>query len=439
MPEFSLDTEWLDGGVVNGAELSATFASLRIDIRGWPVTEVIDRRARTIRESIHVPLYPLAEWLVTNWWFLAYEIENPTRMEDPRFLRRHALGASTEGYALPNLVVTSSGERTQLVWGGTPSPWTKVDFLNKGSAVVDRAEFLDVCAQLIEGVVRRLAAFDIHDTFLQEEWEAIQAADRDELSFCEVAAGLGWDPYDLDEERQQQVLRVADELGELRSEAVPIIDTTNPLQEVEFILSAVQKARPNRLHLESLKPLAERAETGPPRGNPWDLGYQLAQQARQVLNLDGQPIRDMYALADALNEDGKALERAFRPVVPLGDVHLVDGVVVGGEQDGISFGLRSAGQHGRRFIFCRALAEAITSQANALVTRGHTERQQRNRAFAAEFLAPSSGLRKRISHSVVDSDEVDDLAEEYGVSTYVIQHQIENHEIARLADDVQAR
>jgi len=292
---------------------------------------------------------------------------------------------------------------------------------------------LAACADLIERVIRRLVAFDIHNTLLQEEWSAIQAADGDESRFCEIAAGLGWDPYDLTRERQQQVLRVAEELGELRGEAVPIMDTSNPLRDVSLILSAVQTARPNSLHLQSLRPLAEKVESGSLHGNPWDLGYELAQKTRQALNLDGQPIPSVSALAEALNEDSSALKRVFHPLESLTSLGLIDGVVAGGKQGSVSIGLRGAGDYGRRFIFCRALAEAITSDADALVTRGRTERQQRNRAFAAEFLAPSSSLKQRISQSFVDGEEVVDLAEEYGVSTQVIAHQIENHEIARLA------
>ena len=34
---------------------------------------------------------------------------------------------------------------------------------------------------------------------------------------------------------------------------------------------------------------------------------------------------------------------------------------------------------------------------------------------------------------MVDEEQVDDLAEEFGVSTQVIVHQIENHRIAELA------
>lgn len=432
MPVFRIDTEWLDGEGVNGADLSATFASLRIDVGGRPVTEIIDRRARTTRESVYVPLYPLAEWLATNWWFLAYEFENPTKSGEAGFFRRHALGVTTDGYAFPNLTVTSLGARTRLAWGSDPSPWTKVEFLSRGSAVVDRAKFLEVCSDLIDRVVRRLVAFDIHDTFLQEEWAAIQSADAEESSFCEVAAGLGWDPYDLSEEQQRQILRLADTLGELRGEAVAIIDANHPLQDAARVLSAVRTARSNRLRLERLKPFSERVRA---HGSPWELGYELARRTRRALDLDGQPIRTQEALADALGEEEAALNQVFSPLVSLGDLQLVDGVVAGGEQGSYAFGLRRAGEFGRRFVFGRALGEAMTSCTDSLVTRGVTERQQRNRAFAAEFLAPSSGLRERVSHSVVGTDEVEDLAEEYGVSPYVIRHQIANHRIARLTEE----
>ena len=55
-----------------------------------------------------------------------------------------------------------------------------------------------------------------------------------------------------------------------------------------------------------------------------------------------------------------------------------------------------------------------------------------HRAFAAEFLAPSASLRAKIAHSVVDDEQVDELAEEFGVYAQVILHEIENHGIAEL-------
>lgn len=82
---------------------------------------------------------------------------------------------------------------------------------------------------------------------------------------------------------------------------------------------------------------------------------------------------------------------------------------------------------------CRALAEALTVRADAVLTRAPTHRQQRNRAFAAEFLAPAEALRQRVPHRIVHEDAVAELAETFCVSTVVIERQLENHRIAQVA------
>lgn len=433
--EVSFDTEWQDGDGIAGAELAATFASLRIRVHDDVVTRLLDERAKTVRDFAYVPLYPLAEWLVANWWFLAYEFDNPDKDADPDFARRHALRTNTDGYAFPDLVVVPSGGRTHVSWGGEPSPWTKIDFLARGQASVSGNAFREACADFIDGVGRRLLAFGIHDTFLQDEWAAIRGADEDEVSFCQTAAGLGWDPYELDDQERQQVSEVADKLGPLRGEAVPVLDTSNPLKECSTIISSLEAARATSLELGHLGALIRR--TGASQGPPWDRGYDLARQARDHLGLDGGPIPTMESLAGALDVDHGALQRATRPLPTLEGLRLVDGVV-SGEDANVSFGLRARGEHGRRFLFCRALAEAMTSDGDALITQGRTERQRSNRAFAAEFLAPSSGLRERVSHPVVGDDEVGELAEEFGVSTMVIKHQLENQGIARVAEALPA-
>jgi Zn-dependent peptidase ImmA (M78 family) len=53
-----------------------------------------------------------------------------------------------------------------------------------------------------------------------------------------------------------------------------------------------------------------------------------------------------------------------------------------------------------------------------------------SRAFAAEFLVPQSMLKKDLSSAVVGEDEIEDLASAYGVSPFVIRHQIKNHRLA---------
>ncbi|WP_420622440.1 hypothetical protein [Candidatus Poriferisodalis sp.] len=55
------------------------------------------------------------------------------------------------------------------------------------------------------------------------------------------------------------------------------------------------------------------------------------------------------------------------------------------------------------------------------------------RCWAAKFLAPAASLRERIDDRFADQDLVTDLAEEFGVPSYAVEHQVENHGIAQLA------
>jgi Zn-dependent peptidase ImmA (M78 family) len=66
------------------------------------------------------------------------------------------------------------------------------------------------------------------------------------------------------------------------------------------------------------------------------------------------------------------------------------------------------------------------------VTRTGTEHQQRNRAFAAEFLAPAESIRDRIGGDRVAEEDVEELAQEFQVSELVIRHQIQNDKLAWL-------
>ena len=212
MTDLSFEFDWVDSDGIRGPELSATWASLKVTARDSVITRIQDERAKSVRDYVFVPLYPLAEWLATNWWFLANEFQSPYRQGDREFQRRHSLSANREGYAFPNLEVYSSGTRTTLTWKRYTPQWTKVEFLNEGSASVDGLEFRYACAGLIDSVIRRLAARGIENTLLQEEWAAIQdsESDEEELAFCKAASGLGWDPYDLDDTQRDDVLLLAD-------------------------------------------------------------------------------------------------------------------------------------------------------------------------------------------------------------------------------------
>ena len=211
---ITFETEWAPAEGIKAPELAATWASLLIRVGDSVVTRVVDRRAQTVRDRVYVPLYPLAESLVSNWWFLLHEVGNPAKNDDDAFRRRHALVSVRDGYAFPKLQVATSGARTVLTWSPESFRWAQLDYQGGDQVSVDTNTFRESCAELVDRVVRRLVSCGIEGTFLQEEWAAVQAANEDESRFCRTAAGLGWDPYTLGDSEREAVVRLEQVLDE---------------------------------------------------------------------------------------------------------------------------------------------------------------------------------------------------------------------------------
>ncbi|WP_419837108.1 ImmA/IrrE family metallo-endopeptidase [Candidatus Poriferisodalis sp.] len=430
MSALQFEVQWQDGAGIEGPELAATFASLRILAAESVLTRVDDKRAQTLRDVVYVPVYPLAEWLVSNWWFLAYEPENLLNRDDPAFAHRHRLVTGSDGYAYPDLRLSSAGKLTRLEWERRASEWTRLDYRSSGSATLDRDQVLTACTDFVDMVMRRLSACGISSSYLQSEWEAVQTTEHDEQAFCATAASLGRDPYDLDEREQSLVLDVGTRLGDLRTEALPALDPADPLAACIAIHEAMEASKSNTLRLADDLVGASRRQVGTDR--PWLEGYELARDTRAALGLNGEALATNANLAAAIGQHPASISRATRPVKSLAALTLVDGVVNPQRPGTVAIGLSETGLAGRRFLFCRALAEVLTAGTATILTKARTERQQRNRAFAAEFLAPSASLRDKIADRYVDHDHITELADEFGVSPYVIEHQLQNHGIAEL-------
>ena len=241
---FRFEAEWLEADRIRGDELSATWASLLIGVDDEIVTRVVDERARTVRDHICVPLYVLAEWLAP------------------------------------------AGALVHLVWTPDRLDNARIEFLREGQTWIESDEFRDCCSDFVDQVIRRLLALGVEGTLLQEEWAAIQAADTEESKFCRVAAGLGWDPYALDDAERAAVLRLEDVLSEVvLEEAAAVLDAGDLDAEVAAVVSALETGKAASLSLERLRSLPTiRPVAG---GGPWDAGYSLAQHLRRQLELDG--------------------------------------------------------------------------------------------------------------------------------------------------------
>jgi hypothetical protein len=87
------------------------------------------------------------------------------------------------------------------------------------------------------------------------------------------------------------------------------------------------------------------------------------------------------------------------------------------------------------FVFCRALYEYLKDSPSSpyIVADLYDRDRQANRAFAAEFLAPASGIQKELQgKEIITEADISEIAALFRVSTYVIEHQVQNHRIATI-------
>jgi hypothetical protein len=206
MSNVRFDFDWQDPAGARGNELRATWASLTILVDNNPVTESQDRRTKSVRAGIFLPLFPLAEWIADNWWFLQSESERPDTGKSRDFDRRHNLRWAREGFVLPSLRFVTLGEHVEAQWQSLDIPDAGIRFLASGHAVLSRSAFEATLRDFVNAVVARLDDMELPGTTLHEQWLAIQNADSDEHEFCHAAARLGTDPYAVDNRLEEEIL-----------------------------------------------------------------------------------------------------------------------------------------------------------------------------------------------------------------------------------------
>jgi hypothetical protein len=434
MSGLRFEIEWENPAAAAGPELRATWAHLRIFVDDDCITEVHDLAARSVRNGIYLSLYPLAEWLATHWWHLFAELDNPRRTEPADYLRRHNLRYGRDGFAFPNLICCPLNGHVTLTWADSAGPAEMVRFLSQGKALLPAADVEAGFAGLIETVIRRLDQSDLAETFLHQEWRAICEADADERAFCMAAAALGQDPYGLDDEVSEALL----EVGRLLPEAVTedffaSAEVPQLLDQARQVASALQKAASQDLQLQSIMDLRRGLHFQTEARHPWQDGYAWARRLRQELNLNGQipgNIQEIGAMVGLDPAEFKGAVHTGGRVPPVFDAVMnVNGLQSPG------FILRSQNQANLKFSFCRALIEYLAADqpGPALVASDSSLRQKRNRAFAAEFLVPSEELRAALPGTYLGPEELDVLARKFKASSWLIRHQLENHQLARLA------
>jgi hypothetical protein len=427
MNSFRVNYNWFDFG--SGADhrwIQPTFAQLTITVGEKVVTRLVDKRSQTTRDFVIVPLYPLTEWIVANWWGLFDEAEAPSRgTSSDDYRSRHAIRQSREGYAVPDLEFFPEGDSTRISWKACGSSFQSVEFLEEGFDRVSTDELRQAMTDLVDAVAGRLEAHGIFDTWLQQEWLAIRQITPDEREFCLAAGWLGLDPYQLGDALATEIVQFASKVPtSVREEVLKAAPANKLAAAAEWVRSGLLAIQTNSAVDGAWNSLRDRVPKAALNGTPWEVGYQLARDLRAILRLeDALPIN----VNELVGSPFPIIEAAEPPAASF------DGLIGVGGSSICCFTAKHRADS-KRFICTRGLLGFLfdKSAESEFYSSAQTTRQQRSRAFAAEFLAPASLLAPRLSGDDISNEEVEEMASTFKVSTFVIEHQIRNHRLGKI-------
>jgi hypothetical protein len=425
MSDLRIKTEWEDPKRAKGPELRATWGALRIEVAQSDhinvATRFYDMDFDTVRQQVFAPLYPLAEWVAFHWFQMLYGAERISE-------RGHNIRQGAEGFALPSLRFWSEGSSVRVVWSPFVDEGARVEFLSVGEFALPRVTVEQELAGFLNKVIYRLQENGIEKTPLQEEWAAILAMESEERIFCSAAASLGLDPFDLPEGMEEKILRAGSLLSRnVLEEFFLAASSDGVLDEAEAVSSAIQELEKMQRENARLDQMRAAISGVAQTGTAWQTGYDLARRAKGLLAIPAGPT-SLSTLKDLTNpQEIGALSRVAR-VEGLASRNRANGA------SGVAPDFANRRPESQKFALARVLCEELLlpSAQTSLLTQETTTRQKLNRAFAAELLAPAAELKNRIGRPEISCDQVQDLAEEYKVSSFLIENQIKNHELATI-------
>lgn len=431
-----IDFEWEEAPGVRDKVLAATWARLSLKVGDRYVTESVDQRSGSQRSGVYGSLFPLANWLVENWWHLLHEPMPCSPLLSGRqatpFLRdwmqRHNLLAAREGGALPDLTLVRDGDEIVMQWESDPdlgAP-SRLRFIGQGYERVSPKVFEDSMAAFVEAVLQRLdERLPANDELegLAEVWSVIRSSDAEEQAMCQALAMMGLEPYEPEDATEAMLSLVAEAQGLPGSLALDLFSGTDA-QRLGRDLSWV-KGRMKDVTRVGRTPSWRTIDVSR-TAKAHDFGYQTAQLLRT----------DLGAIDTAIADDLSAvlvdrLGWVPSPVEDTNNETSLEGFV-GLDASSSAPRLFTPSQRSEaaeRFRMARAIFFPLTRDLGTegrLLTTAATYPQRAARAFAAEFLAPSDVLAKRVSGRVSEQ-QIEDLATELKVAPALISHQITNH------------
>jgi hypothetical protein len=441
MEKFKFHYQWIKDEECGCPEEVATWARIGLEVDGKQVFYHQDLLSGEKRETQLLPLIDLANWFAGNYWFLLGESLDLDCLNETEYAYRHGLRFASQGFPLPSLTFFSEREFIQLEWKVSEEVHAQIKYLRPDSAKIPTEIFTSELNAFLNAVDGKLQASGIQDTEFQDLWASIKAADSEEGEFCIAAAAIGKDPYSINDSEANEIVTAAEILPDgLYVEFLNAIGTGFTLKKAKTIqrmlgqLSASHSdSSPKGVIADSFNNLHA--------SKPWEAGYQAAKELRRNLRLkNGVPISYDALLENLGVETGNSITGNYFDLN--GSSEKVHVLITSNSDKRPSLAYSKwfkrntpeFRESNEKFAFCRAIFEYFYNPNKpALVTSSHLSSQKRNRAFAAEFLAPAEGIENMIKGKTsISEEEVQSIAYQFKVSAWIVKHQIENNQLAKI-------
>jgi len=419
MSEFRISVSWLPPGY-GSPEIAQTAAALEIVVGGRTATLVEDEWSRSVQNNIRVSAYPLALWIASSWWRLRWE-PRPFRSRTPQLSWRlaHEMPASGFGFLWPIVHFDSDGASIGVHSYSNLDSREPVRFLANFHEVVRASTFEQTAEDFVNTVLARLAACGVTGTPLEQLWHEVAQERRDPQSarFRKLEALLGCDPDTANEDTLQSLGKLAETAGAAAVDEIAPVCADNP-EATLGALSAIE----HKPGAEG-RPTLQLSIPQTPHNKPWELGWELADQVRQQMGLNGGPVctADLAGLLGLSTTFPKPSASSSKAPLSLAIRDASSGT--------LRFHFRRRYSPGLRFEAGRFLCEHLLSPTEDSwlpVTDIRTNRQKTQRAFAAELLCPIEPLRECLKFDFSE-EAIEQAAEHFEVSPRVVLSTLVNH------------
>lgn len=422
--ELKLSPETLDEGA---PEEIATFGQLFIGSGDLVLTEGFDSYLDGYRKGPFVAGYYLAEWLAWNWWRLRWE---PRRDTDDWRLA-HEVNSVGNGYQWPNITISSDGVRVILDSRRSFPEAEPFRYAGAPPLIVPVRQFENAVDTFVSQMAERVRA--LGDTNLHRLWRdvLVERADPDIAKRRRLEALLGQEPDFGDDQQVESFIQDALRLGAAAVDEVAANaganDAARNLHASDFDRLANELGYEGRT-VDGVQAATVPGELVSEDAAPWEVGRSLARTLRRREQLGDGAIAD-DRLARMAGVRKSSLSSNGRYGAPFSFA-----LATGSTQWRTVF--RTPRKTGRRFDLARIIGDRfLTESADRLhpATDTVTWRQQAQRSFAVELLAPIEAVQERLGGDY-SLERQHDVADDFIVSPMAINSLLKNHKLLARED-----